>query len=247
MHGTSPIDGYADDLPFADNGISYSRQDGIARFVDDPVSGPAIPAKKRKGKDKRQDQRFDLPNESDLQNGLLDGPVPAKKRKLNRSAPVPMEDNEPLLESASAARGLARLGDKDKSNAQSSRELSQDTVVATPKGRKGKPRRKLAPDTLDHLGIADSVSASGEVTPVLSRPSSPSAGQPYAIIYDLDEDIPVLKKAKKVDESQMMKRVKTLEEAQRKVWTNIARRDVAKVLFIAHTFIYISNISSIGI
>ncbi|KAL4268117.1 Chromatin-remodeling ATPase INO80 [Pleurotus pulmonarius] len=225
LRGTSPIDGYPDDLPFADNGISYSRQDGIARFIDDSVSGPVIPAKKRKGKDKR----FDLPNEADLHNGLLDGPVPAKKRKLNRSVPVPIEDNESLLESASAARGLARLGEKDKANAQSSRELSQDTVVATPKGRKGKPRRKLAPDTLDHLGIADSVSASGEVTPVLSRPSSPSSGQPYAIIYDLDEDIPVLKKAKKVDENQMMKRVKTLEEAQRKVWTNIARRDVAKV------------------
>ena len=38
-----------------------------------------------------------------------------------------------------------------------------------------------------------------------------------------------LKKAKRIDDAGMWKRVKTLEEAQRKVWTNIARRDIVKV------------------
>ena len=38
-----------------------------------------------------------------------------------------------------------------------------------------------------------------------------------------------MKRAKKVDDSTMLKRIKALEESQRKVWTNIAKRDVAKV------------------
>jgi DNA helicase INO80 len=49
------------------------------------------------------------------------------------------------------------------------------------------------------------------------------------IVYELDEAVPPLRRAKKVDDVAMLKRVKALEEAQRKVWTNIARRDVAKV------------------
>ncbi|KAF7311017.1 SNF2 family helicase ATPase [Mycena chlorophos] len=47
--------------------------------------------------------------------------------------------------------------------------------------------------------------------------------------FELGEEVPPLKKAKKVDDGVMVKRIKTLEESQRKVWTSIARRDVAKV------------------
>jgi hypothetical protein len=45
----------------------------------------------------------------------------------------------------------------------------------------------------------------------------------------MDMVIPPLKKAKKVDDTTMLKRIKTLEEAQRKVWKNIARREIPKV------------------
>ena len=63
---------------------------------------------------------------------------------------------------------------------------------------------------------------------IASRTSSPVPG-PMAIVYDLGDVPPPLKKARKVDEAGMSKRVKTLEEAQKKVWTNIARRDIIKV------------------
>ncbi|KAF8898609.1 SNF2 family N-terminal domain-containing protein [Infundibulicybe gibba] len=71
-------------------------------------------------------------------------------------------------------------------------------------------------------------SISGDVTPALSRPSSPAPTN-STLVYELDELVPPLKKAKKVDDVAMAKRVKSLEEAQRKVWMTIAKRDVAKV------------------
>jgi DNA helicase INO80 len=46
-------------------------------------------------------------------------------------------------------------------------------------------------------------------------------------VYELDEIVPPLKRAKKIDENAMAKRLKNLEEPQKKVWTNIARRDIA--------------------
>ena len=49
------------------------------------------------------------------------------------------------------------------------------------------------------------------------------------MVYELDEQMPPLKQAKKVDDSILIKCIKTLEETQKKVWTNLARRDIVKV------------------
>ncbi|KAJ7597201.1 SNF2 family DNA-dependent ATPase [Mycena floridula] len=66
-----------------------------------------------------------------------------------------------------------------------------------------------------------------DITPSISRPSSPAPTA--SVIFELDETIPPMRKAKKMDDGAITKRLRALEEAQRKVWTNIARRDVAKV------------------
>ena len=123
------------------------------------------------------------------------------------------------------------------------REQSADSASATPKGRKkAGPRKKmdsLAPQTQDALGIGSAApSVSGDVTPAGSRPPSPSLTSISATVYELDEAIPPLKKARKVDDAAMIKRVKNLEEAQRKVWQNIARRDIPKVCSICCSVLF---------
>ena len=114
---------------------------------------------------------------------------------------------------------------------QGQREQSVDSVSMASRGtrKKATPRKKPDPISLDALGPA-SVSASVDMTPNVSRPTSPALVS--SVVYELDEPIPALKRAKKVDDAAMLKRVKTLEDSQRKMWTNIARRDVAKVRFI---------------
>ena len=106
-----------------------------------------------------------------------------------------------------------------------------EALSATSKGRKKPgPKRKLdalPPHTQEQLGVGLST-LSRDQTPTGSRPASPAPGI-ISAVYELDEDIPPLKKARKVDDATMMKRVRNLEETQRKVWTNIARRDVGKV------------------
>ncbi len=67
----------------------------------------------------------------------------------------------------------------------------------------------------------------GDATPAGSSPPSPSMST--ALIYEIGDAVPALKRAKRVDDQTMLKRISTLEEAQKKVWLNIARRDVAKV------------------
>ncbi|TDL28392.1 hypothetical protein BD410DRAFT_780893 [Rickenella mellea] len=70
-------------------------------------------------------------------------------------------------------------------------------------------------------------SLAGDVTPTPSVPASPALSA--NVVYELTDAVPPLKRAKKVDEAAMLKRVLALEEAQRKVWVNIARKDVVKV------------------
>jgi DNA helicase INO80 len=53
----------------------------------------------------------------------------------------------------------------------------------------------------------------------------------------MDMVIPPLKKAKKVDGATMLKRIKALEETQRKVWKNIARKEIPKASFLPQTTI----------
>ncbi|KAF7303328.1 SNF2 family helicase ATPase [Mycena kentingensis (nom. inval.)] len=91
--------------------------------------------------------------------------------------------------------------------------------------KKPAAKKKATGMEVDHASQAASVAS--DVTPALSRPPSPPSVAPF--YFELNESIPPIKKAKKVDDGVMMKRIKTLEESQRKVWTSIARREVAKV------------------
>ncbi|KAG5648097.1 hypothetical protein DXG03_007132 [Asterophora parasitica] len=113
------------------------------------------------------------------------------------------------------------------------RAPSPDSISATPKSsRKKGPRKKLGLAPELELELASHLpSAAGDATPSISisRHPSPVPSTSTSIIFELNEQIPPLRKAKKVDDHAMAKRVKSLEEAQRKVWTNIARRDIAKV------------------
>lgn len=114
---------------------------------------------------------------------------------------------------------------------QTQRELSHDSVSMTPKlpRKKPGPKKKLGlASELENDLVSHPPSILGDITPALSRPTSPGPAG-IAVIYELEEYVQPLKKAKKIDDNAMMKRIKSLDDAQRKVWTNIARRDVAKV------------------
>eukprot|EP00914_Ancora_sagittata_P026329 GHVO01051838.1.p1 GENE.GHVO01051838.1~~GHVO01051838.1.p1 ORF type:complete len:391 (-),score=51.81 GHVO01051838.1:1044-2216(-) len=104
-------------------------------------------------------------------------------------------------------------------------------TVIKPVRKKPGPKKKvpvpLAPDLAQEIPSVPP-SMAGDITPSISRASSPAPVN-TGVIFELDEVIPPLKKAKKMDDATMLKRVKALEDAQRKVWTNIARRDVVKV------------------
>jgi DNA helicase INO80 len=104
----------------------------------------------------------------------------------------------------------------------------QPTPEDTSKGARKRPGPKKKAGMDVELQLSSHPPSLYDGTPSLSRPASPIAGL-VTVVYELDEDVPPLKKAKKMDDSAMIKRVKALEEGQRKVWMNIARREVAKV------------------
>lgn len=136
------------------------------------------------------------------------------------------------MDVVSALRASASGKKKGK---QGTREGSTDSVSgAKPTKRRG-GKKKLEAGGLnpDLLSAAPSLSAGGDLTPATSRPSSPAmtpmSDKLNATVFELDEPVPQLKKAKKVDDATMLKRVRALEETQKKVWTTIARRDIPKV------------------
>jgi DNA helicase INO80 len=113
------------------------------------------------------------------------------------------------------------------------REHSADSVKGT--RRRAAPRRKLdasVSDNPDGLSLGQADVALND-----SRPPSPTPMT--SIVYEIDQVKPLLKRAKKVDEAARLKRIKALEDAQRKVWTNIARRDVAKVCVNFSLFFFV--------
>jgi len=122
-----------------------------------------------------------------------------------------------------------------KKGKQATREGSMDSTSGAKQPRR-RGKKKLEAGALqnpDLLSIAPSLSAGGDLTPATSRPSSPAltpmSDKLGATVFELGEHVPQLKKAKKVDEATMLKRVRALEETQKKVWTTIARRDIPKV------------------
>ncbi|KAL0072093.1 putative DNA helicase ino80 [Marasmius tenuissimus] len=195
-----PANDFDSDLPHDDN--NHDLLD-----VHDPIprSQPGSVVKAGRGKEKR------LVSDDELEGPTANGRVP-KKRKVENTDFA--DDGE-----ADASKSISVKG-KGKGMA------SQDT---TPKPRKKAAKKKLGHPSEFEMDVASGPpSVNGDITPYASRPSSPAPVN-TGVIHELDEHVVPLKKAKKMDEAAMAKRVKSLEEAQKKVWTNIARRDVAKV------------------
>ncbi|RDX56022.1 hypothetical protein OH76DRAFT_1396366 [Lentinus brumalis] len=212
------------------DGLTFVGEDGSRDLDNGAVSS------RRKGKGKEVAKRPPAPgsdSDSDLDIPISAMRPPPKKRRVeNHHADEPRSLVEDHMSGASPAHKLVNNAKGRGKGKQ--REQSADSVSATPKGRKkGGPRKKLdnlPPQTQESLGIGSAApSVISDITPVGSRPPSPTLTSISAAVYELDEAIPPLKKARKVDDAAMMKRVRNLEEAQRKVWMNIARRDVAKV------------------
>ena len=149
----------------------------------------------------------------------------AKKRKTGETGAV---DVITSLRASAAGK---------KKGKQATREGSIDSASGVKQTkRRGKKLEAGALQNPDLLGVLPSISAGGDLTPATSGPSSPAltpmSDKLNATVFELDEQVPQLKKAKKVDEATMLKRVRALEETQKKVWTTIARRDIPKVGFL---------------
>ncbi|KAH9857919.1 SNF2 family N-terminal domain-containing protein [Lenzites betulinus] len=234
IRATSPsISEYPD---YHSDGITFIGQNENGHDIDEPSISVRH---KGKGKGKGKEIAKRLPagagSDSDSDVPISAMRPPTKKRRIERDGadgddrsvvdePLSMVGASPANKLLAGARGKGR----------GKREQSADSISATPKGRKrGGPRKKLdtlPPQTQELLGVGSAApSVSGDVTPAGSRPASPAPTNMSSTMYELDETIPPLKKARKIDDAAMVKRLKTLEEAQRKVWMNIARRDVAKV------------------
>ncbi|ESK98319.1 snf2 family helicase atpase [Moniliophthora roreri MCA 2997] len=142
-----------------------------------------------------------------------------KKRKVDPSTEFYGDDDGDIDGSRISTKGKGK-----------GTQLSVDGLSTTPKTsrKRAGPKKKGLPADLEHEIASGPPSIAGDITPSASRPSSPAPIN-TSVIHELDETVVPLKRAKKMDDATMLKRVKALEEAQRKVWTNIARRDVAKV------------------
>ena len=182
-------------------------------------------------------------SEADIPIAARHGPQ-VKKRKLAKGpAPNPLDGHthtlypEPIssMTGTLSLPGRSQLSGRGRGKGKQREDSVDSASVTTPQGRKRGGAKKrtdhLPPHTIESLGLGGSVStsASRDITPAGSRAPSPALTNASATVYELDESIPQLKKARRVDDAGMAKRVKALEEAQRKVWTNIARRDVSKV------------------
>lgn len=197
----------------------------------------------------KKDRKRPVPSPSSDVEALDDGtpleesaPPAAKKRKTDasaRSISTNGPDSHPTNESLKLTVPKLKLKGKQSNK---EREASHDSVSATPKlKKKPGPKKKGLATELDSEHPSRPSSVLGDVTPAVSRPNSPAPNN-TTMVYELDEHVPPMKRAKKVDDGALVKRIKTLEESQKKVWTNIARRDVAKVSLsifyeIIHDFI----------
>ena len=228
--------------------------------VEDDFENMTSVGIKSNGQDHTQQQRFNAGAEDaafQLERTVLDYPLPKQRSKIDdsRKRPIPgpgsdleseMDNSKTADTPATKKRRLdnATSNGVDPSTAQESkisskikgkgkREMSPDSVSVTQKPGRKKPGPKkrvgLAVELDNEQGRPSPASFMGDDTPAVSRPTSPALAH-TPMVYELDEIIPPMKKAKKVDDAAMIKRIKSLEEAQRKVWTNIARRDVAKVI-----------------
>ena len=224
----------------------FGTSDGHPFLGDDGVRDidETIPSGRRKGKGKEAARRAPLAgseSDSDLDIPISAMRPPHKRRRVEKDGVDGADDQRSVIDepiSMGASPANKHLSNAKGRGRGKQREQSVDSASATPKGRKKLgPRKKLdnlPPGMQEMLGVGSNApSVSGDITPVGSRPPSPTLTNISATMYELDEAIPPLKRARKVDDNAMIKRVKNLEDAQRKVWQNIARRDVAKVCTVA--------------
>jgi DNA helicase INO80 len=210
-----------------DRRFNSSAEDVAGEFEREMLQdSPAPKGKKRLDAKKRPVPSHASDGEGSVKwkgNGDPTGPS-AKRRKLDIESTGGANGVEYIPGPESVSLKL-KLKGKAKQN---QREPSHDSISATPKQRKklGPRKKGLAQELENELGSRPS-SVLGDVTPAVSRPTSPVPVN-TTMVYDFDEPIPPIKRAKKVDDTAMIKRIRSLEEAQRKVWTNIARRDVVK-------------------
>lgn len=173
----------------------------------------------------------DLEDEMDKFKATDSVSAPAvKKRKLDHDGVAINNGDFSMAQESLSLKISSKHKGKGK---QAQRDMSPDSISVTSKPTRKKPGPKkkvgLALELENEQRSSQPSSLVGDVTPAVSRPTSPAPTH-TTMVYELDELVPPMKKAKKVDDNAMMKRIKSLEEAQRKVWTNIARRDVAKVI-----------------
>ncbi|KAH8120417.1 SNF2 family N-terminal domain-containing protein [Phellopilus nigrolimitatus] len=167
-------------------------------------------------------------------NGEL---VPNKKRKLDAAEEDITDELERSIAgddaqsiSAAIARRPYSAKGKGKGRATPVPSIAGSETGAVKARKKPGPRKKGDPLALRSQEFgppSTTASIAGDITPTPSGPPSPALSA--TMIYEIGEVAPPLKRAKRVDEYTMFKRIQGLEEAQRKVWQNIARRDVVKV------------------
>lgn len=212
-----------------DRRFNASAEDVAGEFEREMLQDSPVPKSKKKIDAKKRPMPS---NESDGEDSIKwkgkgdpSGPS-VKRRKLDADSSTGGANGVEHITGSESVSLKLKLKGKAKQN---QREPSPDSISATPKQRKKPgPRKKgLAQELENELGSRPP-SVLGDVTPAVSRPTSPVPVN-TTMVYDFDEPIPPIKRAKKVDDTAMIKRIRSLEEAQRKVWTNIARRDVVKV------------------
>jgi DNA helicase INO80 len=208
--------------------------EAAARELEESLLG-SRPRIKRKDPPKRSANGAvsDASSDLDVPTAVLRKDRPAnKKRRVDHDPSAIADEFERTLNEGSISPAKA-MKSKGKGKVSQLREQSVESTATsslTSRGRKKAAARKKQDGLYPDAGLCSAAgSVAGDATPSASRPASPALTATSTVVYELDEVVPPLKRAKKVDDSAMAKRLKSLEEAQRKVWTNIARRDVAKV------------------
>lgn len=228
-------------MPHRSRSDYNAANEDAARELEESVLGSSAPAPELHDSRKRNVEAVGSDSGSELEvpassrrNGDA---VPSKKRKLNVDDDITDElersiagDDAQSISSAMTRRPLVPKG-KGKGRMTPVPVQPSGPIDSGVKSKK-RPGPKKKGAELYGIGLqagmaSTTASVAGDMTPVPSVPPSPALSA--TMVYEIGDVVPPMKRAKRVDEQTMIKRIAALEEAQRKVWTNIARRDVAKV------------------
>jgi chromatin-remodeling ATPase INO80 len=206
---------------------SSSRKGKGKKATSSVNAGPSSSAPKRK----RGSKTTKSEDESDILD-LVDGTSGSSKRRAAKRKKFATD------EGLNAAEELERFAD-DVTQPDDSVDGQSQSGSKRPSGAdydgdfkvkaKKRPPRKKKP------GAGDTPLTTTETTEQAGQNASPESPM-LAGFYNIGEPIPDLKKGKKVDQLVLARRLVALEEAQRKVWLNIARRDIPKVRNSCHLY-----------